>query len=32
MIGQTRLDILTPNVSKSIDSGPAIEVQGNSLD
>lgn len=25
LIGQTRLDILTPNISKSIDSGPAVE-------
>ena len=32
LIGQTRLDILTPNISKSIDSGPAIKAQENSLD
>ena len=32
LIGQTRLDILTPNISKSIDSGPPIEAQRNSLD
>ena len=35
MIGQARLDILTPNVSKTIepiDSVPALEAQRNSLD
>lgn len=32
LIGQTRLDILAPNIQKSIDSGPAIEAQRNSLD